>query len=206
MCVVTSRLMYIFSLADRCTAMPVIRHIIRKNSGFHIGILKCYYNFLLLYSDILSRILRVYQVNNGIVLDFRLVLSDIGRYCRGSRVVHVLQRLECNGLSRNTCTVTVSGFKADILLYRVGTGILHEITECRFRNIEAFHTVIVKYRKLDLDEPVADKDTGYGSPDTLLSETCYRSIEVSSLFQLCIAYRHIVQKLESQTCAFMRLL
>lgn len=30
MCVVTSRLMYIFSLADRCTAMPVIRHIIRK--------------------------------------------------------------------------------------------------------------------------------------------------------------------------------
>ena len=29
MCVVTSRLMYIFSLADRCAAMPVIRHIIR---------------------------------------------------------------------------------------------------------------------------------------------------------------------------------
>ena len=113
--------------------------------------------------------------------------------------------MEGNGLRGNTCTVTVTGFKTDILLYRIGTCILHEITESRFRNIETFHTVIVKDRQLDLDEPVADKNTGYGSPDTLLSETCHCTIEVSSLFQLCAAYRHIIQKLEPQTCTFMRL-
>ena len=64
----------------------------QKNSGFHI---------LLLYFDddikiyieklYLSCILRVYQINDGIVLDFRLVLSDIGRYGRSCRVIHVLQ-------------------------------------------------------------------------------------------------------------------
>lgn len=44
-----------------------------------------------LSSGILACILRVYQINDGIVLDFRLVLSDIGRYGRRSRVIHILQ-------------------------------------------------------------------------------------------------------------------
>ena len=44
-----------------------------------------------LSNGILACILRVYQINDGIVLDFRLVLSDIGRYGRRSRVIHILQ-------------------------------------------------------------------------------------------------------------------
>ena len=80
----------------------------------------CYY---------LSCFIRIYQIDNGIVLDFRLVLSDIGGYGRRCRVIHILQGLQGNGFSRYAGFISASRFKTDILLHRIGACIFHKVTE-----------------------------------------------------------------------------
>lgn len=145
---------------------------------------------LLIIFCCLPGFIRVNQVNDGVVLDFRLVLADVGRDSRCSGVVHILQGLQSDCLSRYARTVTVFRFKADVLLYRTGPGILHEITESGFGDIEALHAVIVEHRQLDFDELVADKDAGNRGTDTLLAETADRTIEVCALLQLRTAESH----------------
>lgn len=54
---------------------------------------------------------------DGIILDFRLVLSDVGGDGRGCRVVHILQRLQGDSFSGYS-GLTILRIKADILLYR----------------------------------------------------------------------------------------
>ena len=65
----------------------------QNNPGFHIVILYFFDNDIKIYIEKLhlSCIFRVYQINDGIVFDFCLVLSDIGRYGRRGRVIHILQ-------------------------------------------------------------------------------------------------------------------
>ena len=65
----------------------------QNNPGFHIVILYFFDNDIKIYIEKLhlSCIFRVYQINDGIVFDFCLILSDIGRYGRRGRVIHILQ-------------------------------------------------------------------------------------------------------------------
>ena len=116
--------------------------------------------------------IRIYQIDNGVVFDFRLVLSDIGGYGRRCRVIHILQGLQSDGFSRYAGLISASRIKIDILLYRIGAGIFHEVTELGFGNIEAFHAVIVKDGQIDLYELIPNQDAGDGRTYTLLPEPC----------------------------------
>ena len=89
------------------------------------------------------------------------------------------------------------------MLHGTGAGILHELTEGRFRYIEPFHTVIVEHGKLHVDELITDQNAGNGSLHTLLSKACHCSIEIGAFFQLGVADGNVVQQFETKSGPFL---
>ena len=142
-------------------------------------------------------IVRVDEVDDGVVLDFRLVLPYVGRQGGSGGVVHVLQGLQGNGLAGYAGAVAAVGLDVDVLLHHVGASVLHEIAERGFGHVEALHAVVVEYGKLDLDELVPGKYAGDGSLHSLAGESRHRAVEVSAFPQLGAAHRHVVKQLEA---------
>ena len=64
----------------------------------------------------LSGFVRVDEINDCVIFDFRSVLADIGGYGRGGGIIHILQCLKSDSFARYAGTITVFGLKTYVLL------------------------------------------------------------------------------------------